>query len=941
VTSGAPIYLVSACTSGEEFISAFRRYADRNGVMFVPIADPLPAGRKGRFAITLRDGGVMIEGQAEIVSSAKSPSVLYGRVGMTVKFLAPDEPSQTILAELEKARTSLRPPAPSVPPRPADVPAEPRPKPPAPGGRIDAVNALAECVVIGDVSTLSRDSDLGTIPPPIGKTPSGPTPIPMAKTPSGPVPMPMPKTPSGPVPMPMPKTPSGPIAKPPSTMPSSTMPPPFKPAKPPIATPERPKSASIPPVVPPLPASLGAKTGQSLTATTLGMAPLRAQGTTTPAPNAPPPPATPKPLGIAPPPPVVPASREEAVAAALKFAQAVEARGAALPDETVKGMPPGFVSNETIRGTLPANALAAAPPPPIQYRGAEDADEKTDLTSIPAPDTARKTEVGIAVTPSGALVLPSAPDRTPSDDETRETAQMAAITKDPIDEGLVPVEQVDPLGSTQAAIRLSKLQPTIEEPSGDWTMSTNDGQLTITPRKPEGGPADVAPPKGPPTGDYIIALDPSRPDGWSEPSKVEKRPEGELPGPPVSAVASDVPLDSNARTQPQVAVDEPKIQIDPTLIEPLTPMPTEGDEDDVAEPPSAMPPPPSASTPMLPLAPPPPSQQMIAQPGAVPIFPPLSTTPGMGPVVPPRLANASGPSAAVSFEPRGQVRGDLTDGGVGFFRESGDIPRLETNDEMSRAAQKRKRRMIVIAASAAAALLLVIIVLLATGGDDKKPAEKKVPEKASTTAPAPTPEVAPPTPPEPAPTKAAVVPEESPPDEIEMDDKPAVVDAVKKPEEVAAAPTDCAVTIQSVPPQAELSIGAEAKGPTPVTMTLPCGVAVKVSLKKQRYQTMTRDVTPKPNGKPLKITLARNTFTVKVSSSPQGATVTLGGKTLGMTPTTVKVPAFEASTLRIAKDGYAPETQKVSPKNNNSSVNVTLKKNPTTKTNSSSIKKLR
>ncbi|MFN0251815.1 MAG: PEGA domain-containing protein [Kofleriaceae bacterium] len=937
----APIYLVSACTSGEEFISAFRRYADRNGVIFVPIGEPLPAGRKGRFAITLRDGGVMIEGHAEIVSSAKSPSVLYGRVGMTVKFLAPDEPSQTILAELEKARTSLRPPAPSVPARPADVKAEPRPRPPAPGGRIDAVNALAECVVIGDVSTLTRDSDLGTIPPPTGNTPAGPTPIPIAK--SAPTP----------TPVPIAKAPSEPIAKPPATMPSSTMPPPFRPAKSPIVTPERPKSASMPPVVPPLPASLGAKVPSSLTATTLGMPPLRPQGTTTPAPNAPPPPATPKPLGIAPPPPVVGApnapivpSREEAVAAALKFAQAVEARGA-LPDETVKGMPPEFMINETIRGTLPANALVV-PPPLIQYSTPEYSDEKTDVTNVPAPASpARRTEIGIAVTPSGALVLPSAPtSRTPSDEETRETVQIRAA-EGSLDEGLVSVDQVDPLGSTQAAIRLSKLQPTIEEPSGDWTMSTNDGQLTITARK---APADAAPPKGPPTGDYIIALDPSRPDGWSEPSKIEKRPEGELPGPPVSAVSSHEPLDSNARTQPELAVDEPKIQIDPTLIEPLTPMPALTDNDDVADPPSPMPPPPAQSTPMIPLAAPPP---MIAHPGAVPIYDGTTTNPGLGPITPPRpvqgplpgsfitpaggnpqLPNASGPTAALAFEARGPVRGDLTDGGVGFFRESGDIPRLETNDEMSRAAQKRKRRTILIAASAAAALLLVIIVILATGGNDKSSGKKpttSAPEKTSRTATAPKPEVAPAVTPEPA-RPEPVAPEKPRTDEIEMDVQPAaVVDTVKQPVE-GAPPTDCTVTIESVPPGAELSIGGDAKGPTPVTTTLRCGVAAKVTLKKQRYQTTTREVTPKPNQKPIKIALARDTFTVKVSSSPQGAKVTLGGKTLGMTPTTVKVPAFETSTLRIAKDGYAPETQKVSPKNNNSSVNVTLKKTVPTKT---------
>src|SRR6185295_15643838 len=161
---GAPIYLVSACASGEEFIAAFRRYADKNG-LFIPIAEPLPTGRS-RFALTLRDGGVMIEGEAEIVSSARAPSVLHGRVGMTLRFAASDDASRITLGELERARLSMKPPPPSMPPRAAEVPAEPRPVPPPVQGRIDAVNALAECVAIGDVAALGPPLPPVTLPPP-------------------------------------------------------------------------------------------------------------------------------------------------------------------------------------------------------------------------------------------------------------------------------------------------------------------------------------------------------------------------------------------------------------------------------------------------------------------------------------------------------------------------------------------------------------------------------------------------------------------------------------------------------------------------------------------------------------------------------------------------------------------------------------------------------
>ncbi|MDQ3301712.1 MAG: hypothetical protein M3619_34455, partial [Myxococcota bacterium] len=115
MTTGVPIYLVSACVSGEEFVAAFRRYADRNG-LFVPIAQPIPAGLRGRFAVTLTTGGVMLEGDAEIVSSGTSPSVLHGRTGMTLRFLDPDIKTKTVLGELEAARLARQPGPPSVPP---------------------------------------------------------------------------------------------------------------------------------------------------------------------------------------------------------------------------------------------------------------------------------------------------------------------------------------------------------------------------------------------------------------------------------------------------------------------------------------------------------------------------------------------------------------------------------------------------------------------------------------------------------------------------------------------------------------------------------------------------------------------------------------------------------------------------------------------------------
>ena len=55
-------------------------------------------------------------------------------------------------------------------------------------------------------------------------------------------------------------------------------------------------------------------------------------------------------------------------------------------------------------------------------------------------------------------------------------------------------------------------------------------------------------------------------------------------------------------------------------------------------------------------------------------------------------------------------------------------------------------------------------------------------------------------------------------------------------------------------------------------------------------------------------------FSVKVTSTPAGATITAGGKSMGVTPTTIKLPGFEPTSITLTKPGFAPETSRVTPK---------------------------
>ena len=1010
MTTGAPIYLVSACASGEEFISAFRRYADRNGVVFIPISAPLPPGRKGRFALTLKNGGVMVEGEAEVVSSARTPSVLYGRVGMTLKFTEPDEPSKTLLGELEKARLQMKPTPPSVAPRPAEIPAEPRPTPPTPSGRIDAVNALAECVVIGDLSTLTSDDGpkglkftVPSIPPVAGrpKSPSVPGP-PLLPTTMG---MP-PLKGQSPV-LPRQPTPASavPIAAPPrAPTPATALPVVGKATVMGMPALEKapasgPVPAPLPVPAPPPPVVAAKETVMGMQA--LGKAPVELTAD----------PTMPTPAKVA---AAAAASREKAEALQTVRGPApgvdLIARGKTIDaNETMRGPAPKVptATSTPPRGTAPPPfvprqptppvptpivappPLVIAPPPPILTpappvvavalpvdNSIDDADEPTDLTELPlvpveqvaselsGPERSvrepRKTVIGIAVVPSGVHVLPAAPARrVPSHEESRDTSVMEAQSDEasgPVMITSMPptkeVVDVDALGATQpAAARFPSavMNATVEEatPSGDWTMTPGEHGPTIAPRAPTPVPVALAKPRvqtadpeenasinqipaGPQTGDWMIALDPSQPDGWSEPSRVEKRPEGVLPpeqaGPPVSTVASAKDLDSNAKVAPEPKLpDAAKVEVDPTLMEPLQPLQPIDDFDDEPQ----LPPPPSASMPAMTGLEVPTGGQMHTP---LPHIPAPLPMPGQI-----QLANSSGQVQAYPMDPAqlqmGQPRG-VTDAGTGFFRDTNEVPRYPTDSPPAitdEGAAARKRRLIVIIASAGVALLLVVILAMVLGGGTKKSGDDE-PKGSDTADHSVTNPTQPPKQPDPpkgdggsGSAQKAVVNPTTPPDATEAIVQPAPPDA---PQQIAPA-TECEVEFSSAPQGADIVLDKDVVGTTPAKLKLPCGVESRLTFKKQRFVSAQRAVTPKSTGqKPVRIALAKVTFIVKVSSSPPGAMIFLGAKSLGITPAAVKLPAFEASTLKITKDGYAPDLQKVTPKTNNLSISSILKKLP-------------
>ena len=244
---------------------------------------------------------------------------------------------------------------------------------------------------------------------------------------------------------------------------------------------------------------------------------------------------------------------------------------------------------------------------------------------------------------------------------------------------------------------------------------------------------------------------------------------------------------------------------------------------------------------------------------------------------------------------------------------------VRVNDSTAVLETGRKKRMIVIIASAGLAAIVgvVLLIVLTRGGGEKKEPTANVVTPPPVTADAAA--VAPP-----VVVDAAVV-------EIAVDAAVVEENPDKPKDDIVAVPEDppageCIVDIASTPPGAEIVQGKEVLGTTPAKLTLPCGVEAKLVLRKARFVSATRAVTPKAAGTKLRVPLGKNMLSVKVTSSPPGATITLGGKSLGVTPAMIKLPAMEASTLVISKPGFSADTQKFTPKQNNQSVHVALKK---------------
>ena len=121
-----------------------------------------------------------------------------------------------------------------------------------------------------------------------------------------------------------------------------------------------------------------------------------------------------------------------------------------------------------------------------------------------------------------------------------------------------------------------------------------------------------------------------------------------------------------------------------------------------------------------------------------------------------------------------------------------------------------------------------------------------------------------------------------------------------------------AVTVNSTPAGATVSIDGKVMGQTPLRMELAAG-AHALELQLARHRTWRTDLTVQADRPQTleTVLLQPADGSLTVSSKPSGAAVLAGSQYVGLTPLTIALAPDVTHTLRISKTGYEPTQQQV------------------------------
>ena len=124
------------------------------------------------------------------------------------------------------------------------------------------------------------------------------------------------------------------------------------------------------------------------------------------------------------------------------------------------------------------------------------------------------------------------------------------------------------------------------------------------------------------------------------------------------------------------------------------------------------------------------------------------------------------------------------------------------------------------------------------------------------------------------------------------------------PPDPGAPAGDCVLEIVTTPAGARARHDGRTLGETPLTVAMPCG-RTRIALSRNRYEDVEKSITLAA-GTPgsMRVVLDRPEHTLKLASTPGGATVSIDGRKVGTTPTTVTVPGYQTLRVEMRRAGY-------------------------------------
>jgi hypothetical protein len=101
--------VVTRASTISEFVEAFWRFTDESSI-FLPVASPLPVGRRQLFRVTLADGSLLMCGEGEVIEAVRDRQGAFACNGMRLRFLRTSKETRRMHQDLLRRRPAVQPP---------------------------------------------------------------------------------------------------------------------------------------------------------------------------------------------------------------------------------------------------------------------------------------------------------------------------------------------------------------------------------------------------------------------------------------------------------------------------------------------------------------------------------------------------------------------------------------------------------------------------------------------------------------------------------------------------------------------------------------------------------------------------------------------------------------------------------------------------------------